>query len=311
MHQRAASEPQASYVADKESATAAAPLANHSAAAVAQRKLSNVIDTSPRQALQRRAVDALQMLSLGDVAMPASAQSAMPVQRVEQSTLVTGQDDKLGRLIDAAYRLVIPWLEEASGEEAPYAAKAANLLKNLTSGVEYYAAQSSAPSEPMATLTLTLSRLINYTVSQLNAEIDKATKGDIAAPPKGYVSPYAAGIDKYDGALGGAVVRVEKNFVVVVEHYQLKHNPDLGILTAGGAFAGKSGSQLAGGWAAHTNTYSAEVLAAAKLAIAGLTKVPGAPITLAKQRLASIDAYVSISRDGLDWVINYHGNPPE
>jgi hypothetical protein len=129
--------------------------------------------------------------------------------------------------------------------------------------------------------------------------------------PEGYVSPYMDQINKYDSELNGAVVRVEDNFVVIVEHYQLKHNPDLGILHAGGPFKGKKGSSLAGGWEAHTNEYSVQILNAARDIIAGLEEDVALPIILEKQRLDSIDAYISISKDGLDWIINYHGNPPD
>ncbi|PCJ21803.1 MAG: hypothetical protein COB04_02465 [Gammaproteobacteria bacterium] len=141
------------------------------------------------------------------------------------------------------------------------------------------------------------------------------TNGEEEAGPPGlaadYASPYTGLMDNYSTDLRGAVVRVEENFVVIVEHYQLKHNPDLGLLQAGGPFLGKKGSQLGGGWGAHTNTYSVEVLEAARAIIASLAPDVALPIAPKKQRLASIEAYISINKDGEDWIINYHGNPPE
>lgn len=157
-------------------------------------------------------------------------------------------------------------------------------------------------------------------LAQFNAELSgfKSGKDAEAAPSKSgasssastpYESPYKAGIGKYDKDLAGAVVLVDGPYVVVMEHYQLKHNPDIGVLSAGGSFKGKKGSTLAGGWAAHRDTFAPAILAHAKTFIPGMGEQTN--LILSKARLADIDAYVSITVDGKDWIINYHGNPPE
>jgi hypothetical protein len=146
----------------------------------------------------------------------------------------------------------------------------------------------------------------------------ESTKGSEAELKKGgasssastsYESPYKPNIGKYDNELEGAIVLVDGPYVVVMEHYQLKHNPDIGVLSAGGPFKGKKGSALAGGWAAHRDTYAPAILAHAKTFIPGMGKQTN--LILKKARLADIDAYISITVDGKDWVINYHGNPPD
>jgi len=104
----------------------------------------------------------------------------------------------------------------------------------------------------------------------------------------------------------GAVVLIDGDFVVFVEHYQLKHNSDLGVLSAGGPFKGKKGSQLPGGWDAHVSTYGPQVLAIARRHIEADKNVRGA---LAKERTGAMEAYITIIKEGRQWLIFYHGNP--
>lgn len=129
--------------------------------------------------------------------------------------------------------------------------------------------------------------------------------------PVRYESPYAKRLDRYDDKFEGAPVLVEDNFVIVVEHYQLKHSPWLGILQAAGPFIGKSGSKLPGGWEEHRNTYAPLVLAMAREEVAKLNN-PGPDVTLkpGKKRVDNLEVYLSITREGNDWIVTYHGNPP-
>lgn len=142
----------------------------------------------------------------------------------------------------------------------------------------------------------------------------ESDKAQPKKPVKKIISPYTGKAGTYDGALGGAIVLVSGNHVVVMEHYQLKHNPDIAVLYTGGAWKGKKGTTLDGGWEAHVSTYAPEVLVEAKKLIAAYggevkdgTKLPSGN----KSRLSSIDAYISVVRSGNDWLIFYHGNPPE
>jgi hypothetical protein len=150
-------------------------------------------------------------------------------------------------------------------------------------------------------------------VADLKAETTGFKSKKPGTPEEPVPSPYRSLVDTFDKKLDGAVVIVEGNFVVVLEHYQLKHNSDLGILQAGGPFKGAKGSQLSGGWDAHKTTYAPQVLAHAKKIIAAHNQVVTEKTTIvpAKARLGDIDAYLTIARDGNDWIINYHGNPPD
>jgi hypothetical protein len=96
---------------------------------------------------------------------------------------------------------------------------------------------------------------------------------------------------------------------VVLEHYQLKHNADIGVLKAGGPFKGKKGSPMKGGWDEHVDTYGPAILAYVKSLIPKMGEQQ--KLTLAKVRLADIEAYIVITREGEDFIISYHGNPPE
>jgi uncharacterized protein DUF4157 len=140
----------------------------------------------------------------------------------------------------------------------------------------------------------------------------KKEKGRLeAAAERDYRSPYADGVDKYDHELKGAPILVDGHFVIVVEHYQLKHNKNLGILQAGGPFIGKKGSSMPGDWATHKSDYAPQILAMARAAVARLNGAFDAStnITLEKQRTTNMEAYVSITRDGDDWIVTYHCNP--
>jgi hypothetical protein len=132
-----------------------------------------------------------------------------------------------------------------------------------------------------------------------------------AAAGAAYVSPYAGKVDKYDTELEGAPILVEGHFVIVVEHYQLKHNANLGILQAGGPFKGKKGSSMPGGWSEHRSDYAPQILQMARAAVAKLNGRFDAStvIRLAKERTANMEAYLSITRDREDWVVAYHCNP--
>ena len=142
-------------------------------------------------------------------------------------------------------------------------------------------------------------------------EAQAKAKQPAAAPPKPRESPYKSKVKEYDKALGGAIVLVEKNYVVVMEHYQLKHNPDIKVLYTGGSFGGKKGSTLGGGWAAHEKTYAPAITAHVKPLIPGGIDPKTNSLTLKKVRLADIDAYIAITEKDGDWIIAYHGNPPE
>ncbi len=120
---------------------------------------------------------------------------------------------------------------------------------------------------------------------------------------------YSSLINTYSNTLKGAVVLVEENCVVVIEHYQLKHNPDLAILHAGGPWIGKKGSTLKGGWDAHVKNFAPAILAHVKPLIAGMDITK--PLVLKKVRLDEIDAYISVVFDGGFYFISYHGNPPD
>jgi hypothetical protein len=147
----------------------------------------------------------------------------------------------------------------------------------------------------------------------ITAAEDERKKYDQASTGTGpYVSPYTTAIDKYDSELGGAPILVDDHFVAVVEHYQLKHNANLGILQDGGPFIGKKGSSMPGGWDAHRSTYAPQVLEFAKIAVAKLDRYDDSTkINLAKQRTNEIEAYITITRDGEDWLVSYHCNPPK
>ena len=153
-------------------------------------------------------------------------------------------------------------------------------------------------------------RVINEIAQLLNnslATFEEKFAPEVVDQP----SPYAAQVGRLIEKLGGAVVLVEGHFVVVVEKYQGKHNPDLvGLL---GPYQGKRGSTLKGGWDAHVNTYAKQVLEHAKVVIAEHEAKANRGkdvINTKKEELGDIDAYITITREGADWIIQYHGNPP-
>jgi hypothetical protein len=118
----------------------------------------------------------------------------------------------------------------------------------------------------------------------------------------------------YYPAFGGAVVLIQGEYIVVLEHYQLKHQSSLGQLSGkGGPFQGKRGTQMSGGWDAHVDTYAPAVLVIAKAAIQKHTGPVTADTTiiLKKVRLDELEGYISITREGNYWIITYHCNPPD
>lgn len=118
----------------------------------------------------------------------------------------------------------------------------------------------------------------------------------------------ASSVKTYSNKLGGAIVLVEGNFVVVMEHYQLKHNPDIAILNAGGPYKGERGSTLEGGWDAHANFYAPAILDHVTPLTSGMNVDKS--LILKKVRLDGIDAYISVVFEDGFYFITYHGNPP-
>lgn len=113
-------------------------------------------------------------------------------------------------------------------------------------------------------------------------------------------------IGQYLKEIEGAVAFIEDNVVVIVEHYQLKHNIGMGALAPGGPFKGSSGSQLPGGWDAHLKIYAPAIYQYVRDRLSELTgKISN------KVRLTEIEAYISVSeKDGI-YFVSYHGNPPD
>lgn len=120
-------------------------------------------------------------------------------------------------------------------------------------------------------------------------------------------------VGSYYKQFQGAVVLIQGQYVVVLEHYQLKHQSSLGELSGpGGPFKGKKGTQMSGGWNAHVQTYGPAVLEVAQDAIQKLNGNfnDSTTITLRKVRLDVLEGYISITREGNFWIITYHCNPP-
>lgn len=113
-------------------------------------------------------------------------------------------------------------------------------------------------------------------------------------------------IGQYLNEIDGAVAFIEDNVVVIVEHYQLKHNNGMGALAPGGPFKGKSGSQLAGGWDAHLTKYAPAIYQCVKDRLSELSGKTGN-----KERLTEIEAYISVSEEDGIYFVSYHGNPPD
>jgi hypothetical protein len=142
---------------------------------------------------------------------------------------------------------------------------------------------------------------------EAQSELDKYKPEKTYAPAEQEAPPEAFTVGEYVPDRQGAVVLVDGDFVVFIEHYQLKHNPDLGVLQAGGPFKGKKGSQMRGGWDAHVSTYAPQVLQIVKAALHGNPTVRG---VLPKARTGEMEAYVTIIKEGRQWLIFYHCNPP-
>jgi hypothetical protein len=214
---------------------------------------------------------------------------------------------------------------EIQATRRQYDAHLATLEALNPAGVSYTWDQIKAKSSPMLQAFYDVAMAVGTLRGTLNKAFDsrEADKKLEAAAAEAKASkerpavvdqpsPYTSKVGTYDDSLHGGIVLVEGHFVVVVEHYQLKHNPDLGILQAGGPFKGKKGSALEGGWDAHRTRFGPQALALAKPAIARHTGVVNdqTKIQLPKQRTADIEVYVTVTRDGPDWIVNYHGNPP-
>lgn len=103
----------------------------------------------------------------------------------------------------------------------------------------------------------------------------------------------------------GAVALIAENVVVIVEHYQLKHNTGMGVLLKGGAYKGSTGSQLDGGWKAHETIFAPAIYQCVK---DNLSELSGK--TAKKQRLDQIEAYISVTEEDGIYYVTYHGNPP-
>lgn len=103
----------------------------------------------------------------------------------------------------------------------------------------------------------------------------------------------------------GAVALIEENVVVIVEHYQLKHNKGMGVLLKGGAYKGSTGSQLDGGWKAHETIFAPAIYQCVKDNLAELSGK-----TAKKQRLDQIEAYITVTEEDGIYYVTYHGNPP-
>ena len=194
---------------------------------------------------------------------------------------------------------------EAGGADALIAARKA-------AGAPEAAEEGSSEEEEPMIVALPSPDYSKDREKKLKAKEAKAKpKQPAPAPPKQKESPYKSKVKTYDKALEGAIVLVEGNYVVLMEHYQLKHNPDIDVLYAGGAFKGKKGSTLDGGWDKHAKTYAKAVLAHVKPLLPAGEPPDNFNLTLKKVRLADLDAYIGVTEKDGDWIISYHGNPPE
>jgi hypothetical protein len=240
---------------------------------------------------------------------------------------VVGIDAQIGELGDEHEEVTLGYVDmaEIRGLRTQYDTHIATLRAQNPGVVSYTWDQIKAKTTPMLQAFFDVVTTVGTLRGTLNKAFESREKDKqseaAAAEAKAQKerpavvdqpSPYTAKVGSYDHELNGGIVLVEGHFVVVVEHYQLKHNPDLGILQAGGPFKGKKGSALAGGWDAHRDRFAPQALALARPAIARHTGPVNdqTKITLPKQRTADFEVYVTVTRDGPDWIVNYHGNPP-